>query len=97
MEPIGTVQDRAVPQETTIIEASSGNPPIALAQYCAIKRYRLTICMSEIQSMERRKILLALGLKVSDKDRVFGELMASSNVQGASAATPRALEPEVLS
>ena len=45
----------------------------------------------------KRKVLLALGLRISDKDRVFGELMASSNVQGASAATPRALEPEVLS
>ena len=46
----------------------------------------------------KRKILLALGLKVSDKDRVFGELAASSiGTQAVSAATPSALEPEVLS
>lgn len=46
----------------------------------------------------KRKILLALGMKVTDKDRVFGQRLASSNeFPGASAATPGAIEPEVLS
>lgn len=43
----------------------------------------------------KRKILLALGLKVSDKDRVFGELTASPSTSPASASD--SLEPEVLS
>ena len=46
----------------------------------------------------KRKILLALGMKVTDKDRVFGQRIASANeFQGASAAMPGAIEPEVLS
>jgi len=47
----------------------------------------------------KRKILLALGLKVSDKDRVFSERSASSSIgtQDVSAPVPSAHEPEVLS
>jgi len=46
----------------------------------------------------KRKILLALGMRVSDKDRVFGQRNEfSSEFHGASAATPRTVEPEVLS
>lgn len=44
----------------------------------------------------KRKILLALGLKVSDKDRVFGELVAHGT-QKAAASAPSAVESEVLS
>jgi len=44
----------------------------------------------------KRKILPALGLKVSDKDRVFGELVAHGT-QKASAPAPSAVESEVLS
>lgn len=49
---------------TTIIEASSGNTAIALASVCAMKGYRLIICMSEIQSVERRKIIQAFGAEL---------------------------------
>lgn len=46
----------------------------------------------------KRKILLALGMKVTDKDRVFGQRIDSANeFQGASASLPGAVEPEVLS
>lgn len=48
----------------TIIEASSGNTAIALATVCCIKGYRLIICMSEIQSVERRKVLRAYGAEL---------------------------------
>jgi cysteine synthase A len=50
-----------ITKDTTIVEASSGNTAIALAYVCAIKGYTLKICMSEIQSIERRKVLKALG------------------------------------
>ncbi|MBN2466206.1 cysteine synthase family protein [candidate division WOR-3 bacterium] len=49
---------------TTVIEASSGNTAIALASLCATRGYRLIICMSEIQSIERRKMLAALGAEL---------------------------------
>jgi cysteine synthase A len=53
-----------VKEGTTIIEASSGNTAIALAAFCATRGRRLVICMSEIQSIERRKILSALGAEL---------------------------------
>ena len=53
-----------VKEGTTVIEASSGNTAIALASLCATRGLRLIICMSEIQSVERRKILSALGAEL---------------------------------
>jgi len=53
-----------ITKDTTIIEASSGNTAMALAMYCAIKGYRLIICMSEIQSLERRQVLAAFGARL---------------------------------
>jgi cysteine synthase A len=62
---IGEAEKRGqITGDTTIIEASSGNTAIALAYICAIKGYRLIICMSEIQSLERRKVLKALGARL---------------------------------
>lgn len=60
-----------IDKDTTIIEASSGNTAIGLAYICAIKGYRLKICMSEIQSIERRKVLQALGadLELTPKEK----------------------------
>jgi cysteine synthase A len=53
-----------IDKDTTIIEASSGNTAIALATICTIRGYELIICMSEIQSKERRMVLNALGAKM---------------------------------
>jgi cysteine synthase A len=53
-----------ITKNTTIIEASSGNTAIALASICLLKGYRLIICMSEIQSIERRKMISALGAEL---------------------------------
>jgi len=50
--------------DTTIIEATSGNTGLALAFICAIKGYRLIICMSTIQSAERKQLLRALGAQL---------------------------------
>lgn len=53
-----------IDQNTTIIEASSGNTAIALAMICSARRYRVIICMSEIQSIERRNVLRAYGAEL---------------------------------
>jgi len=60
-----------IKEGTTIIEASSGNTAIALAYICGMKGYRLIICMSEIQSLERKKIIKALGaeLELTPKEK----------------------------
>ncbi len=47
--------------DTIILEPTSGNTGIALAFVCAAKGYRLVLVMPETMSIERRKLLKALG------------------------------------
>ncbi|MDD4566946.1 MAG: cysteine synthase A [Methanoculleus chikugoensis] len=75
--PMGSVKDRIgvamideaertgkIREGTTIIEATSGNTGIALAFVCAARGYRLVLVMPETMSVERRKLLAALGAEV---------------------------------
>jgi cysteine synthase A len=48
----------------TVIEATSGNTGIALAMVCAARGYGFVAVMAESFSVERRKIMKALGAKV---------------------------------
>ncbi|MCK9319636.1 cysteine synthase A [Methanoculleus sp.] len=76
--PLGSVKDRIgvamideaertgkIREGTTIIEATSGNTGIALAFVCAARGYRLVLAMPETMSVERRKLLAALGAEVA--------------------------------
>ena len=48
----------------TVVELTSGNMGIGLAVVCALKGYRLIAVMSEGNSVERRRVLEALGATV---------------------------------
>jgi cysteine synthase A len=48
----------------TVVEATSGNTGIALAMVCAVKGYPFVALMSDSFSIERRKLMRALGAKV---------------------------------
>ncbi len=48
----------------TVVEATSGNTGIALAMVCAAKGHPFVAVMSETFSIERRKLMRALGAKV---------------------------------
>lgn len=77
LNPAGSVKDRIalsmiegaerrkeLTKNKIVLEATSGNTGIGLALVCAVKGYRLLLTMPETVSVERRKILKALGAEI---------------------------------
>jgi len=57
-------RDGSLRPGATVVEATSGNTGMAIAMICAARGYRCVLVMSEIQSIERRQVLAALGAEV---------------------------------
>lgn len=82
-EQTGTLQPGS-----TLIEATSGNTGMAVASIAAIKGYRAILVMSEIQSVERRKVLSALGAELVLTPAAEGTKGARRKLKGILAEYP---------
>ncbi|HAN96889.1 MAG TPA: cysteine synthase A [Planctomycetaceae bacterium] len=95
MNPLWSVKDRIgramidaaeregkIKADTVIIEPSSGNTGIALAYVCAARGYKLKVVMPESMTIERRRLLKALG----------ADLILTPAAEGMPGAVRRATE-----
>lgn len=105
--PMGSVKDRValgmiedaerkglVGAGATIVEPTSGNTGIGLAMVCAVKGYRLILTMPETMSVERRKMLKALGAEVVLTPGGSGMQGAVGKAEEILASTPGAFMPQ---
>ena len=105
--PLGSVKDRValamieaaerdgkLNKDTVIIEPTSGNTGIGLAYVSAVKGYRIILTMPETMSVERRKLLKALGAELVLTEGAKGMKGAIEKAQELARENPNSFIPQ---
>ena len=105
--PLGSVKDRValamieaaehdgkLKKDTVIIEPTSGNTGIGLAYVSAVKGYRIILTMPETMSVERRKLLKALGAELVLTEGAKGMKGAIEKAQELARENPNSFIPQ---
>ena len=107
MNPLWSVKDRIgramieaaeregrIGPDTVIIEPTSGNTGIGLAYVCAARGYRLKVTMPESMSVERRRMLKALGAELILTPAAEGMPGAVKRAEDLARANPNYFMPQ---